>query len=219
MKRVGFFGGSFDPPHRGHLEPVRFAAEALGLDAVVFVPAGSPPHKQGEPMTSFTHRFAMTVLATRHEPGFFVSDLEAARQGPTFTIDSIPLLCQEWPSQQAFFLMGSDSFAQITTWHRWEELVDLIHLVVLHRDDAWGAAMLEAVPDWVAARALRVEPGRRLALAEPGPRRIVMVEHPPVAARATDLRARLRAGESVGDLVPPEVLDHIVKYRLYRQGA
>ena len=195
--KVGLFGGTFDPPHRGHLEPAQRAAEALGLDAVVFVPAGSPPHKQGE-------------------PGFFVSDLEAARQGPTYTIDSVPLLRRAWPAEQTFFILGSDSFVQITTWHRWAELLTLIHLVVLHRDTSWGAAMLEAVPSWVAQRVVWAKPGRTLAVPETGPRRIVMVEHPPIAAAATDLRARIRAGECVAGLVPDAVLDHIAKYRLYR---
>lgn len=219
MRRVGFFGGTFDPPHRGHLEPARRAAEALDLDAVVFVPAGSPPHKQGEPITPFAHRFAMMVLATRQERGFFVSDLEAGRQGPTFTVDSVPLLCRQWPAEQFFFLLGSDSFAQLATWHRWTELVDLVHLVVLHRDTTWGPEMLSALPPWVAGRLLRVRPGATLAVPEAGPRRIVLVEHPPVAAAATDVRARLAAGREVGDLVPPAVAEHIAKYRLYRQGV
>ncbi len=216
MRRVGFFGGTFDPPHRGHLEPARCAAAALGLDAVVFVPAGSPPHKQGEPVTSFGHRFAMAVLATRDEPGFLVSDLEAARRGPTYTVDSVPLLCRAWPAEQAFFILGSDSFVQITTWHRWVELVDLIHLVVLHRDTSWGTAMLEAVPSWVAERVVWARPGQTLAVPETGPHRIVMVEHPPIVAAASDLRASIQAGECVAGLVPDAVLDHIAKYRLYR---
>lgn len=219
MKRVGFFGGTFDPPHFGHLEPARRAAEALDLDAVVFVPAGSPPHKQGEPVTPFGHRFAMMVLATGDQPDFFVSDLEAARQGPTYTIDSVPLLCREWPADQSFFILGSDSFVQLTTWHRWAELVELIHLVVVHRDTAWGADMLEAVPKWVAERVVWARPGEVVAVTEAGPRRIVIVEHPPVVAAATDLRARLATGRAVGGLVPHAVLDHIAKYRLYRQGV
>lgn len=219
MRRVGFFGGTFDPPHRGHLEPARCAAEALELDAVVFVPAGSPPHKQGEPITPFAHRFAMLALATQREPGFFVCDLEANREGPTYTVDSVPLLSRKWPAEQAFFILGSDSFVQITSWHRWVELVDLVHLVVLHRGKTWGAEMLAAVPGWLAARAVWARPGAVPALPEAGPRRVVLLDHPPVEAAATDLRARLAAGAEVGDLVPPAVLDHITKYRLYRQGV
>lgn len=219
MKRVGYFGGTFDPPHRGHLDPVRFALEAVQLDAVVFVPAGVPPHKLGEPVTPFGHRFAMTVLATLSESRFFVTDLEAGLGGPTFTIDSVPLLRQQWPAEQTFFIMGSDSFAQITTWHRWAELVDLIHLVVLHRKGDWGPSMIASVPSWLVERMVWARPGAHLDLPESAGRRIVMVEHPPVVVGATELRHRLRHNERVDELVPEPVLNYASKYQLYRQGV
>lgn len=219
MRRVGFFGGTFDPVHRGHLEPARMAMEALGLDGVVFVPAGSPPHKQGDPVTAFCHRLAMLVLATQDEPGFFVSDLEVERPGPTYTVDSVPLLRAEWPAAQSFFLLGSDSFAQITTWHRWAELVDMIDLVVLHRDTTWGAHMTAEVPGWLAARIVHVTPGHSLPASVGGAPRVLVIEHPPVPAAATELRTRVRQGSAVGDVVPPPVARYISKYGLYRQGA
>lgn len=192
--------------------------DALGLDGVVFVPAGSPPHKQGDPVTAFCHRLAMLVLATQDEPGFYVSDLEAERPGPTYTVDSVPLLRAEWPAAQSFFLLGSDSFAQITTWHRWAELVDMIDLVVLHRDTTWGAHMTAEVPDWLAARIVHVTPGRPLPASATVVPRVLVVEHPPVPAAATELRMRLRQGSAVGALVPPPVARYISKYGLYRQG-
>ncbi|MCU0293875.1 MAG: nicotinate (nicotinamide) nucleotide adenylyltransferase [Thermoanaerobaculaceae bacterium] len=205
--------------HRGHLEPARVAMDALELDGVVFVPAGSPPHKQGDPVTAFSHRLAMLVLATQDEPGFYVSDLEAERPGPTYTVDSVPLLRAEWPAAQSFFLLGSDSFGQITTWHRWAELVDMIDLVVLHRDTTWGAHMTAEVPDWLAARIMHVTPGRPLPESATGVPGVLVVEHPPVPAAATELRTRVRQGLAVGDLVPPSVARYIGKYGLYRQGV
>jgi nicotinate-nucleotide adenylyltransferase len=219
VRRVGFFGGTFDPVHRGHLEPARVAMDALGLNGVVFVPAGSPPHKQGDPVTAFSHRLAMLVLATQDEPGFFVSDLEAERPGPTYTVDSVPLLRAEWPAERSFFILGSDSFAQITTWHRWAELVEMIDLVVLHRDSTWGDRMAAEVPAWLAARIVRVAPGQAIEASMPGAPKVLAIEHPPVPAAATDLRARVRQGQAVGDLVPPSVARYIGKYGLYRQGV
>ncbi|HNX48776.1 MAG TPA: nicotinate-nucleotide adenylyltransferase [Thermoanaerobaculaceae bacterium] len=219
MRRVGFFGGTFDPVHRGHLEPARAAMQALELDGVVFVPAGSPPHKQGDPLTAFSHRLAMLVLATQDEPGFFVSDLEAGRAGPTYTVDSVPLLRTEWPAEQSFFLLGSDSLAQLTTWHRWEALVDMIDLVVLHRDTIWGAPLTASVPDWLARRIVPVAPGQAHRALVPGSPQVFVVEHPPVPAAATDLRAQVRRGLGAGELVPPSVARYIDKYSLYRQGV
>lgn len=216
MKRVGYFGGTFDPPHRGHLDPVRHAIEAVQLDAVVFVPAGVPPHKLGEPMTPFGHRFAMTILATHSQPRLLVTDLEGGLGGPTFTIDSIPRLRRQWPAEQTFFIMGSDSLAQITTWHRWTELVNLIHLVVLHREGDWGPAMLASLPSWLVERMVWARPDDPLDLPEHEGCRIVMVEHPPVVVGATELRHRLRANEDVGELVPKPVLEYAEKYMLYR---
>lgn len=219
MRRVGFFGGTFDPVHRGHLEPARTAMRALDLDGVVFVPAGSPPHKQGDPLTAFSHRLAMLVLATLDEPGFFVSDLEAERPGPTYTVDSVPLLRVEWPAEQSCFLLGSDSLAQLTTWHRWEALVDMIDLVVLHRDTIWGAPLTAAVPSWLARRIVRVAPGQPHQTLVPGSPQVFVVEHPPVPAAASDLRAQVRRGLGAGELVPPSVARYIDKYGLYRQGV
>ncbi len=219
MKRVGFFGGTFDPVHLGHLVPAVRAFETFRFDALVFVPAASPPHKMGEPLTPFPHRFAMLALATQPYDRFLVSAIETERAGPTYTVDTLRLLLTRFAAEQPFFLMGSDSFSQIGTWSRWEELADLAHLVVLHRDTAWGDELTAKVPERLRSRMRTVEPFVGVADPEGSQRSIYLLAHDPFPVSATHLRERLRLGLTIHELVPPEVHRYIVKHRLYHQGS
>jgi len=144
--------------HLGHLVPAVRAFETFRFDALVFVPAAQPPHKLGEPMTPFSHRFAMLALATQSYDHFLVSPIEVERTGPTYTVDTLRLLQGRFAAEQAFFLMGSDSFSQIGTWSRWEELVDLAHLVVLHRDTVWARNSWRKCPPAFAREFARSSP-------------------------------------------------------------
>jgi len=218
VTRVGLFGGTFDPVHLGHLVPALRAAETFHLDALTFVPAGRPPHKAGEPLTRFSHRFAMLALATQPYARLFVSDLELAGEGPTYTVDTVRRFAAGCPDAQVYFLMGSDSFSQITTWHRWRELVDLVHVIVLHRDTAWGETLLAGAPVELRPRLVRVEPFAAVPEPGPGERRIYLFDHEPFPVSATHLRERLRRGQTIEELVPPEVHRYILKYRLYYGG-
>jgi nicotinate-nucleotide adenylyltransferase len=219
VKRVGFFGGTFDPVHLGHLVPAVRAFETFRFDALVFVPAAQPPHKLGEPMTPFSHRFAMLALATQSYDHFLVSPIEVERTGPTYTVDTLRLLQGRFAAEQAFFLMGSDSFSQIGTWSRWEELVDLAHLVVLHRDTVWGEELLAKVPASLRPRICTVEPFLGVADPEGASHSIYLLAHEPFPVSATHLRERLRLGLTIHELVPPEVHRYIVKNRLYHQWS
>jgi nicotinate-nucleotide adenylyltransferase len=215
VSRLGLFGGTFDPVHHGHLRPVSRACAALGLDALVLIPAASPPHKRGAAVSAFAHRFAMLVLATQRRPRWEVSDVELGRTGPSFTIDTLDDMAARIRAEAMFFIMGSDSFAQITTWHRWEELVDRVHLAVLHRPGAWGGELLGAVPGALARRVVHLRAGTRLG-SVPATPTVFAVEHRPVPVSATDVRERLRSGQPVRGLLPAEVARHAVKYHLYQ---
>jgi len=218
VRRVGFFGGTFDPVHLGHLVPAVRAFETFRFDALVFVPAAHPPHKVGEPLTPFSHRFAMLALATQPYDRFLVSPIESERAGPTYTVDTLRLLRARFAAEQSFFLMGSDSFSQIGTWSRWEELVDLAHLVVLHRDTSWGEDLAAKVPAILRPRMRTVEPFVGVADPEGSSPSIYLLAHEPFPISATHLRERLRLGLTIHELVPPEVHRYIVKHRLYHQG-
>lgn len=218
MRRVAIYGGTFDPVHLGHLVPAVRAQETFRFDRLVFVPAARPPHKQGEPLTPFSHRFAMLALATQPYDRFFVSDIELDGDDPSYTVETVRAFRSRHPAENLYFLMGSDSFSQISTWHRWEELVDLAHLVVLHRATVWGDELRRRVPSTLHSRLVTVDPFAEVPDPAPGERPIYLLDHEPYPVSATSLRDRIRAGRTIGELVPPEVHRYIVKYRLYHQG-
>lgn len=219
MSRMAFFGGTFDPVHLGHLVPAVRAFETFHFDGLVFIPAAQPPHKLGEPLTDFSHRFAMLALATQAYNRFFVSPIENGQIGPTYTVDTLRRLQERYAASHSFFLMGSDSFSQIGSWSRWRELVEMTHLVVLHRDTVWGDELVARVPAQLRARLRTVAPFSDVADPENGERLIYLLEHEPFPISGTHLRDRLRNGRTIRELVPPEVHRYIVKHRLYHQAG
>ena len=218
MRRVGVFGGTFDPVHLGHLVPAVRAQETFRFDALVFIPAARPPHKLDEAPTPFSHRFAMLALATQPYDRFFVSDIELDGQGPTYTVDTLRRFRERTPAEHLYFLLGSDSFSQIGSWHRWEELTELAHLVVLHRATVWGGELRARVPGTLLSRLRPVEPFAEVPDPKAGSRLIYLLDHEPFPVSATHLRERLRRGQTIRELVPPEVHRYVVKYKLYHQG-
>jgi nicotinate-nucleotide adenylyltransferase len=216
MRAVGVLGGTFDPVHIGHLRPAAHAVAALALDELVLVPAGNPPHKLDEPRTPFAHRFAMLALAVQDDDRCVVSDVEADRPGPTYTFDTLAALAAGRPDERLYFLMGSDSFAQIVTWHRWDELLTLADLVVLRRPGVWGDELLACVPPVLLPA---VTAGAGDAAGDGWAHRIRLLDGGTYAISATDLRRRLAAGEEVGDAVPAAVRRYIDKHRLYAGGG
>ena len=213
-QRIAVYGGSFDPFHTGHLVPTVRAQETFQFDAVHFVPAGKPPHKLGEPLTSITHRFAMVALATLPFERFFASDDEVFVDGPTYTVKTVQRYRDRFPEADLFFLLGSDSFSQIATWERWRELVDLAHLVVLHRAHIWGDELRSRVPEELRPRLVEVEPFARVA--DPTEQTVYLLNHDPFPISATVVRQRQRRGLPIRELVPHEVYSYIEKYCLYR---
>jgi nicotinate-nucleotide adenylyltransferase len=215
-KRIALCGGSFDPFHLGHLVPTVRALETFHFEAVHFVPAGRPPHKEGQPLTSVTHRFAMVALGTLPFPGFFASDEEVFATGPTYTVDTVRRFRQLYPDALPYFLLGSDSFSQIGTWERWAELVGLVHLVVLHRAHMWGDELRDRVPELLLERMKVVEPFQKVE--DPVEPTIYLLDHEPFPISATSIRDRQRRGLPIRELVPHEVNSYIEKYGLYRPG-
>lgn len=192
MRRVGLFGGSFDPPHLGHLALAEWAREALALDRVVFMPAGSPPHKTRRTLSPVRHRLAMIRLAVRGNPAFVVSALEARRSGPSYTVDTLRLLKLAHPGARLYLLMGADSLAEFETWHEPAAIRTLATLVVATRP---------AAPPGQAAR---------------GARGVRWLDNPPLGVSSSGIRARARRGLSLRYLVPEAVAGYVARHRLYR---
>lgn len=217
MRRLGVFGGTFDPVHLGHIGPALLTQATFEFDALLFVPAARPPHKQGEVVSAFSHRRAMLALATRPYERFLVSDVELEGSGPTYTIETIERLAARFPAEHTYFIMGSDSFAQIATWHRWQELVARVNLIVLHRPTVWRETLLACVPPELLPRLVTVTAGSAVPDPAAGECRIYLLEHEPSPISATAIRACVRRGVGIDELVGAEVRRYIVENRLYRQ--
>ncbi len=133
MKKIGIFGGTFDPIHNGHLILARDALEQLQLDSLLFIPAARSPHKAGQQPTAADLRAEMIRAAIEGEPGFCLDELELTRPAPSYTIDTIEMLKQREPDSEFVFLLGEDNVAQLPTWHRFGDLSKMVQFAVLDR--------------------------------------------------------------------------------------
>jgi nicotinate-nucleotide adenylyltransferase len=132
MRKIGIFGGSFDPVHFGHLRPALEILEALSLDHMRFIPSGLPPHRAA-PVADGAQRLAMLKAAVAGEPRFQVDERELKRQAPSYSFDTLAELRREHPQDRLVLALGLDAFLGFTNWHRWKELLELTHLVIAHR--------------------------------------------------------------------------------------
>ncbi len=201
-ERIGILGGSFDPPHVGHLWLATQAADALGLDRVLFMPASQPPHKRGRRMSSAADRLLMTRLAIAGDPLFQLSPLEMERPGPSYTIDSVTELVAMYRGSQLFLLMAADSLSQIDTWREPDRLLSLVEWVV-------GPRPGTSLP---ARAVLRERFGR-------GASRIHLLEGPSLDVSASEIRRRVAAGRAIRYLVPVAVEQLIARRGLYRRAT
>jgi nicotinate-nucleotide adenylyltransferase len=212
-QRIAIYGGSFDPFHLGHLVPTVRAQETFRFEAVHFVPAGSPPHKDAAPLTAVTHRLAMVAMATLPYENFFTSDDEVFAPQPTYSVETVRRFQERYPDSTLYFILGSDSFSQIGDWEMWEELVELVHIVVLHRAHMWGEELAQRVPDRLVDRMQLVEPFAKIP--DPEALTVYLLNHEPFPISATSIRDRQSRGLPIRELVPHEVYTYIQKYGLY----
>lgn len=191
--RVGMFGGAFDPPHRAHVALARAAVAQLALDRLYVFPTGNAWHK-ARALTPAEHRLAMARLAFATLPQAQVDDRELRRTGATYSVDTLRELQAEHPGALLHLLMGEDQAASFTTWRDWQEVARLAVLCVAGRGSGQGVAALRALPG------VRVE----------------TLELPQMPESATDIRARLAAGQDITELVEPAIASYIESQHLYR---
>ena len=194
-RRLGVMGGTFDPIHHGHLVAASEVQSVFELDEVVFVPTGQPWQKDDREVSPAELRYLMTVVATASNPRFTVSRVDVDRPGPTYTIDTLRDLREQYPDADLFFITGADALAQILSWKAVDELFHLAQFVGVNR------------------------PGHELSGDGLPAERVSLMEVPAMAISSTACRERVRAGEPVWYLVPDGVVQFIAKYRLYRPGG
>ncbi len=201
--KIGLFGGTFDPIHFGHILPVKEARTQLGLDRVVYLPTAIPPHKSGGQVASPHARWTMVELALLSEPGLVADPFELTPQREAFTVDSVEHFRSAFPAADLYLLIGCDSFAELHTWKRWKDLVDMVKLAVLVRPD-WRPGALEAQLTPEVAALMEAD-------------RVCFITNQPVAVSATKLRRMLaEGGQPAEGWLPELVLEYIHKYNLYQ---
>ncbi len=200
-RRIGIFGGTFDPPHIGHLWLAALAAETVELDRVLFMPASQPPHKRLRGMTGAADRLLMTRLAIEGDPVFELTAIEMERAGPSYTVDSITELERLYgEGGRLFLVMAADSLAQVDTWREPDRLLEMTEWVVGPRP---GTALPEAA-------ALEERFGAAAS-------RIHLLDGPALDVSSSDIRARVASGRTIRYLVPRRVEELIEGRGLYRR--
>lgn len=202
--RLGVLGGTFDPPHVGHLILAEEACLALGLGQVLFTPAGGPWRKAGQELSPREDRLAMVRLAVADNPHFAVSALEIEREGPSYTAETLTALRDQFGLKtELFFIMGADSLADFPHWHEPQRILELARLAVAERPEPEDVALEEGLADDLA-RAMR--------------EKVIWLRMPRIDISSTAVRDRVRRGLSIRYWVPPAVEEYIRQHGLYVGG-
>ena len=210
--RIGILGGTFNPIHFGHLHIAEEVQESCNLDQIWFLPTCRPPHKQLAADIPFARRLAMVEAALVDFPQFYANDLEGRRGGTSYSVETLEQLRLEYPQHQFFFIMGLDSFQDISSWKDYPRLFELAHLVVTARP-GFSGTLPQLLPVAIADRFCYDAVSKKLT--HDAGFTVIEVAHTCRDISSTGIRQKLVAGESVAGLVPPAVSEYIKKHQLY----
>jgi nicotinate-nucleotide adenylyltransferase len=200
VNRLGIMGGTFDPIHYGHLVAAEMARSEFNLNKVLFIPTGTPPHKNRGDISAADLRYEMVERAIKDNPAFICSDIEIRRQGPSYTVDTMRVLNGAWPEYELYFITGTDALREIFSWHKAEEILNLIQFIGASRPGFDASDFLQHVQ-------------------EEHPEiqgKIHHLEVPALAISSTDIRHRVKQGQPIRYLLPESVRLFIEKSNLYR---
>jgi nicotinate-nucleotide adenylyltransferase len=219
LQRAAIYGGTFDPVHKGHVAVARRVLQLFELEEVLFVPACLPPHKRKTNVTSPFHRFAMLALATAEDAPLRISTVELDEPARPYAVDTVERMQLEiGAKRRLFFMIGADSWSEITTWHDWQRLLKMVDLIVVTRP---GYELSERAPGGVG-RVIDLSGKSRVeisaALDSDSSPRVFLTDAVMMNISATAIRAAARAGDSQGlrEMVPDPVANYIEKYELYQ---
>lgn len=228
--RVGIYGGTFDPVHNGHIDVARGIIDAFGFDELLFVPAFVPPHKRGRMISSGFHRFAMLVIATQSEPEMRVSTIELELPSKPYTVETLARLQANDPQSQLFFVMGADSFSEITSWREYERLLTSYSIVVAMRAQISGQGPQNAMTEdesepgsnlssQLRERIVDLRGARCPSRGELGEQHIFLTDYVLSDVSATRIRGLIRDGRDASAFVASGVAEYAIKYGIYDRRA
>jgi nicotinate-nucleotide adenylyltransferase len=217
--RLGLLGGTFNPIHNGHLAIARQTREALGLDRILFIPTGDPPHKSHDNLAPAKHRYEMVRLAIASDPLFSISDVELRRTGKSYSIDTIRVVQQEYGADTTlFFLIGLDAFLDFQSWREPEALLSLCSFVIISRPGLsfQSLSTMGLLPPLPIRSLADLDAGcRSIWEVQIGMHRLICLRLPPSEVAASDIRKRIGQNMPVANLLPPLVQSYILDHHLY----
>ena len=199
-KRVGILGGTFNPVHLGHLFMAEYAREAIGLDAIMFIPAGVPYMKTTKDVLPGEIRMAMLDLSIRDNNFFISSDMELKREGNTYTYETLTSLKKEYPDIEFFFIVGADCLFSIENWKEPEKIFEQCTLVAASRNHALENDLKS----------------KKLELEDKFHAKVILLDFPTIDISSTEIRKRVKEGKSIRYMVPDTVLEYIQDMQLYK---
>ncbi len=219
QKKIGLFGGTFDPIHTGHLRAAQEVREILNLDKVSFVPSGRPPHKNIAHVTSPEDRYEMVQLAVREFPSFDVVDYEIRKEGISYTIDTLIYLRSVEPEAEFYFILGNELFSSIESWKNYRELFQISNFAVITRPGFENLSP-RSLPLAIEDKFLYYkQTGNATLYKNSACKLVALIEIQGVEVSSTEIRKRVRLGGSISNLTPKEIEEYIMAKNLYLQEA
>ncbi len=200
--KIGLIGGTFNPIHHGHLILSEYVREDCKLDKVIFIPTGLPPHKVELTVENPEIRLEMTKIAIEGNRFFSVSDIETYREGLSFTIDTIIQLKAIYPNDQLYFIIGADSFFELSNWKYYEKLISSTNIIVVNRPGGKNNLIQTKIKEYEDLFGAN----------------IIEVKSPLIDISSSDIRNRVKNGKSIKYLVPRNVEEYILQKSLYKEG-
>lgn len=199
MSKIGLFGGTYDPIHKGHIKIAEIVLDKMKLDKIIFIPAGDPPHKQDKKVTEKSDRLNMVRLATEYNKAFSVSDYEINKKARSYSFDLINHFKSVYKEDELYFIIGGDSLYNIPTWYRYEELLGLCNFVVISRPDVKKKNLLDKFSG------------------KEKPPRLFFIDDVSIPISSTEIRKKLKNSEDIKDYVSEPVFNYITTNELYNR--
>lgn len=214
-KKIGLFGGTFDPIHRGHVKAAEDVQRSFSFDRILFIPSYIPPHKEYEDVASAEHRLKMVELALSSHDRFFPSSIEIDARGKSYSIVTLNRIREMFSQTEAFFLLGIDAFLDIETWKDYEDVLEQCSFVVMSRPGFRLEDAKKVLPDRYNQRIVEVSGTLREESERKSVHRIYLLSITPLDISSSEVRDRVGKGQSIEGMVPESVANYIKEKRLY----